>query len=267
MHIRKQLLSLFLVMGLMMSAVAGIAADQKEIRSDHFILSYAPETKRSQDIITAAERYYDSIAKELGYSRYDKFWTWDKRCHIYVYASRQEYQKATGAFAWAGGHANLKQRKIYTYVDASEEDFLKTTLPHEIAHLIFADFVGLSIGQALWLHEGIAMRAEQIRKEDLLRLGKKLFLQQKYIPLRTLVEIKQIPFSITSNEVAVFYAEALMVVSCLMDQYPMRCFISFCYDIRDKYPVEEAIRRNYSTYGIQTMNDLEQAIVKNARIL
>ena len=118
------------------------AQEWKELSGTHFIVYYMGEEEFARDALDAAEVYYDKIASDLGYQRYQEFWTWEGRCKIYIYPDHQSYVKAHGGQPeWSHGMALFKSRTILTY--AWHQNFLDLLLPHEIAHLVFRDFVGL----------------------------------------------------------------------------------------------------------------------------
>jgi len=118
-------------------------------KSAHFAVYYKDlgSTDYADDVLKYAERYYDNITEYLGFRRFE-FWTWEKQCKIYLYSTPKEYYDATGQPAWSGAAAYLKERTIRTFV--LREEFLETILPHEMAHLIFRDFVGFKGEVPLW---------------------------------------------------------------------------------------------------------------------
>ncbi|MFH1857143.1 MAG: hypothetical protein ABH836_08005 [Candidatus Omnitrophota bacterium] len=70
----------------------GNAGEWFEKKSTHFIIYYKED--RSSDylnaVVSATESYYTAILNSLGFYRFD-FWTWDNRCKIFLYVSRDNY--------------------------------------------------------------------------------------------------------------------------------------------------------------------------------
>ena len=138
------------------------ALDWNITKSTHFIVYYkaAPEDFIRQ-LIDKSEDYYNKIAQDLGFTRYD-FWTWDKRAKIYIYDNAADYRAATAQPAWSIGCAQVAQKIIQTFPYA--KGFFETVLPHEISHIIFREFIGLGNSAIpLWLEEGVASYQEKIR--------------------------------------------------------------------------------------------------------
>lgn len=72
---------------------------------------------------------------------------------IVVYKDASEFHRKTSAPSWSGGIA--VGNAIYTY----EGESMTRTLAHEIAHLIFHDYMG-GPGPLRWFNEGLAVYEE-----------------------------------------------------------------------------------------------------------
>ncbi|MEM4155647.1 MAG: hypothetical protein QXQ38_02855, partial [Archaeoglobaceae archaeon] len=134
--IRKFFLIAFFFLG-----ICTFAQNWQEKKGEHFIIYFSSlsEENFAKEVLDKAEKYYQEIAVDLGYPRYKEFWLWDKRVKIYIYPDQEAFLKATGQPSWSHGVAEYATKKISSFLGS--KDFLDSVLPHEIAHLIFRDFV------------------------------------------------------------------------------------------------------------------------------
>ncbi len=109
----KRLGLIFLCFFFYSAALVFSAQGWKEHRSRHFLVYYknAPEDfiKTVED---SAEDYYDTILKDLGFSR-DRAWTWDKRAQIYIYDNEKDYVDTAKQASWSSG-STLPTRRAST---------------------------------------------------------------------------------------------------------------------------------------------------------
>jgi len=196
-------------------------------KSQHFIIYYQGATAEYVDnLINSAEKYYNDIVDELGFRRFD-FWTWDERAKIYLYNSSEEYLNDTGRMAWSGAMVNIKKRTIKTFIN--QENFMQSILPHEMAHIIFREFIGLSIRLPLWLDEGVACSQEKVYLSERLLFAKHLVKSKMHIPIKRLSEISDYNLVVPK----VFYAEAASLVVFLLEGYDKEKFLDFSRRLRD----------------------------------
>lgn len=216
----------------------------REMKGDHFIIYHdAENSKQANQILRSAEGYYREIASQLGYSRRDKFWLWENRCKIYVYGSKEKFHETTMQPVWSSGFAVPEQRTIMSYVGA--QHFLDSVLPHELAHLIFRDFVGVGNREIpLWMDEGLAMSQEQSRREWFNQLVKKMISMQKWIHMQEIGAIRSLKGSST-EQAAIFYAQAQSMVRTLLSAGNPDKFVQLCRDLRDAKSLDEAFKSNY----------------------
>src|SRR3989338_28422 len=70
-------------------------------KSTHFIVHYQYAREDFiEDLIEQAEEYYDKMAEDLGFRRYN-FCLWNNRAKIYIYDDAASYQKKTGLPLWS----------------------------------------------------------------------------------------------------------------------------------------------------------------------
>ncbi|MFH0763890.1 MAG: peptidase MA family metallohydrolase [Candidatus Omnitrophota bacterium] len=224
-------------------AAAG-AEEWKEVKGEHFIIYYLEDEQFAREAARRAERYYDTIASDLGYSRYDNFWQWENRVKIYIYRTPEEFKEAAGIRSgWPQGLARYKEKEILSY--RWSEGFLGSLLPHEITHLVFRDFVGFKGEVPLWLEEGAAEREEESKRKEAAAIVRKLIKEKRHIPLPQLMrmDIRQE----SDPQVAVkFYAQATTLVNYLIEEYGGSRLTLFYRQLRDGKSVDEALSFVYT---------------------
>ena len=237
---------------------SAVADEWKELKSEHFLVYYLEDDKLADEVSQHAEKYYEKIALDLGYSRYDNFWQWEKRAKIYVYRDRDEFLKATGAQEWSTGFANYSKREIISY--AHNPKFLERLLPHELTHLIFRDFVGFKGEVPVWLDEGVAQWEEEDKRKMAVALLKGYISTSQIIPLSRLTQMN-IAQESNAEVSRKFYVEAVTLVGFLIEKYGESKFTLFCRQLRDGANINEAISFTYSD-SIQDMGELEKEWIK-----
>ena len=218
-------------------------------KSKHFIIYYkdAPRDYVSK-VAGYAERFYRSITDYLGFRRF-KFWTWDKRCRIYLYPSREEYLFSTGAASWSRGGVHVIRKEIITH--EGKEQFLDYVLPHEMGHIIFREVVGYDKKLPLWIDEAVAVLQEKDRNRYL-KVAKKIVEYGKYLPLEKLSQVK----NYKKIEPLIFYSQSASIIDFLLEEYGRGRFISFCRSLRDGDHWQEALLH---TYRFSNLEHLQQA--------
>lgn len=242
---------LFLALGL-----AGHAADTngwQETRSTHFIVRHTGDEPLARGVAERAEAYYSSIAADLGYTRYQKFWLWDNRVKILIYPTAQAFATACNAPAWAAGRASHERHEIATYRQ-SGPPFLADLLPHELSHLVLGDFIGRE-RIPLWLSEGFAQWEESRDHTPP---------NPSCLPLRfTLHELMaaDIRTDPDTTRVALFYTQSASLVGFLIRSHGGEAFGAFCRALRDGKPVEAALITAYPG-AYPSLDVLEQKWLK-----
>lgn len=231
-----------------------------EAKSDHFIIHYRNAPERFIDkLIDEAEYAYDRIAEDLGFQRYD-FWLWDNRAQIYVYDDAKDYQASTGLPSWSQGAAVYAKKIIYTFPD--QRNFFEKTLPHEMSHIIFREFVGFN-NQAvpLWLDEGVASLYDKSQRFTSKNIVKDAIKKGAFIELARLSNMNPLAMN-DKNSVDLFYAESINVVDYLMDKFGRDSFVLFCQTLRDKKDLDAAIRY---AYPFSDLSELEEGWKHNLK--
>jgi hypothetical protein len=230
-----------------------IDTDFQEKKSTHFIVYYKKgvDTDFIDDIIESAESYYDEIANNLGYHRYN-FWLWDDRAKIYIFKDKESYREETKQPEWSGGCALYQQKKLWTYPHAA--GFFDSILPHELGHIIFREFVGFGNNVPLWFEEGVASYEEKSKRYAAKSQVKEFIAQNKIFDMSELSSINK-PQDIYSNEVAqIFYAQAVSIVYFLINKFDNYRFSVFCKNLKEGMGFDQALDKAY--YSIKDSQDL-----------
>ena len=224
-----------------------------QLAGDHFIVYFTGDEKSAGEILSKSEIYYQRVASDLGYSRYSEFWTWDKRVKIYIYPDRDSFLKASHQPRWSEGMSDYKKKEILGY--AHSEGFTNGILPHEIAHLIFRDFVGFKGDVPLWLDEGVAQWAEPSKRKIAKDAARDLLIKGALFSVSDMIRL-DIRRVAGGDAVNIYYAEATSLVGFLIDQYGAGSFTDFCRQLRDGKSLEESLIFAYPA-RIKSIDELQ----------
>jgi len=219
------------------------------VKSEHFIIYYQEAPAGYADgIISKAEKYYFTILDKLGFMRFDRFWTWENRCRIYIYSKKKDYNEKTGQPEWSQASVNVKKRVISTFL--GQKDFEETLLAHEMGHLIFREYIGYNAQLPLWLDEGVACLQEPTAQACV--NSAKFFLgDSSFISLEVLSGMRAADI----KSPAVFYAEAAGAVDFLLKKYGREKFVDFCRKIKDNTYWLDALKDVYGFKDLNRMNE------------
>jgi hypothetical protein len=248
----------------------------REVKGDHFIVCFTEDEKFAKDALDKAEVYYRAIASDLGYPRYEEFWTWDKRVKVYIYPDQASFLEATHQPEWSIGVADYKNKHIASFV--LSKGFLDSLLPHEIAHLVFRDFVGFLGEVPLWLDEGVAQWEEKEKRLVMKRMIKDLYEKDSLLFLSDIAKINirsisdkgnvyiratrtkggkdGVVFLSSVNLVNTYYLQAVSLVGFLIEKHGSDNFAFFCRQLRDGKTMEEALQFSYPS-SIRSLSELE----------
>jgi hypothetical protein len=257
----KKLILFFLPFLSLTSFVFAQSQDWKTSKGTHFIVYYKNANEDFiSELMNKAESYYNRIADGLGFRRFD-FWIWDNRAKLYIYDDAQGYHSATGQPSWSLGSVLPKDKIIQTFVGAKE--FFDTTLPHEMGHIIFREFVGFdNPAIPIWLDEGVASFQEYSQLSIADSVVREAIKQNKLIKLGGLSGFDLRSF-LDQNSVNLFYSEALSIVNFLMKKFGQNNFVFFCQNLRDKRDLTTAIASSFPFKDIHELNDAWYKYLKN----
>lgn len=222
-------------------------------KSEHFIVYYknAP-VKYIDEIIVLAEHYYNEITHELGFTRFDNFWTWDARVKIYLYDTKSEYMNETKRSAWSGGHVNVITRELHTYLNM--DNFSDVILPHELGHIVFREFVGFKRKLPRWLDEAVVSYLEKDQRADRLMVAKAVVKTSYFMPLSQLSKA-QAGFDIMPQ---VFYAEAASIIEFLVATYGKEKLYEFLEKLRALRFDQDWFDAAREIYGFKSLWDMNE---------
>lgn len=246
-------------------ATSAHAEEWRESKGGHFVVYYGKDESFAGEVLNKAEAYYRNIASGLGYAKYSEFWIWDNRAKIYIYPDHESYLKATGQPAWSHGLADYKKKEIVSYVWS--EGFVESLLPHEMAHLIFRDFVRFAGQVPTWMDEGVAQWAEESKRDYMIGLVKDLLnndflitikdmmkIDLKYIKEKDVLYTREIitktggsgvVFLTGDKLIKAYYVEGFSIVSFLITKYGSIRFAQLCRELRDGKMLEDALKASY----------------------
>ena len=236
-----------------------------EQKGKHFIIEYvsSDDSLWAGEVLNRAENYYESIGRQLGFARYDNFWTWDARTRIFIFPDQEMFIKETKQPAWSNGVALrdrvlVEKKAIVTF--KQEDGFFNGVLPHEIAHLVLRDFVGVDKEIPQWFDEGMAQLQEDQKKSEARRLMKGLAKNGNFIPLPQLVTLN-IRQEKDSQKAAIFYLESISILDFLIQEYGSDAFAQLCHEMKDGKNFEDALRASYSSVA-GSLTELEEKWLK-----
>lgn len=274
---KLKILSIFpIIISIFLCMPVAIAQEWQELKSEHFIVYFTQDKNFAQDVLNKSEVYYQRIAADLGYARYSNFWTWDNRVKIYIHPDHASFIKATGQPQWSQGMADYRYKQIVSFVWS--KGFLESLLPHEMAHLIFRDFVGFKGEVPVWLDEGVAQWAEAPKRGYIKAMSKQLYQRDTIIPLSDMIklDIRKITdkdriyihstrtkdgeggilFLGGEDLINVYYLQAVSLVGFLIESYGALSFADFCRQLRDGRTLGDALRIAYPMH-ITSVEELE----------
>lgn len=257
----KAVLWLSLILFCFASVFGADSLSWKEEKGDHFIVYYSgSQSGFAKEVLYQAEKNYVGIARYFGYSRHSDFWTWENRVRIFIYPDLMSYKKATQMPSWSKGMANYTEKYIATYVES--DTFLEDILPHEIAHLIFRDFVGFRSDVPLWLDEGVAQWAELNKRQRIQELMQWYKKQGMAFSLADMmrIDIRQVAADKQQGNqfIHLYYTQAASVVAFLIERFGIEPFAVFCRSLRDRATLDEALKSAYpGRFG--NIDELENA--------
>jgi hypothetical protein len=230
-----------------------------EVKGEHFVVLVATkdDDPTAHDVLRAAEEDYDKVARQIGYARYSKFWTWDERVKIIIFPDQLSFTTITGQPAWSRGYAVrdsklLESRAIITF--KQEEGFLTNVLPHEIGHLILRDFMGFDRSIPLWFDEGVAQLQEAPNEQAHQGMAA-IARQGEAIPFALLDRI-DIRREKEPVKVAIFYAQSRYMLEFLIKNYGQEAFERLCREMKNGQSFETALKAAYAP-SIDSLGALE----------
>jgi hypothetical protein len=261
--VRRLAAGVLILLSLVRAAASDDGRDWQSIKGKHFIVHYWEGRAFARRVLRKAEAVYEQVGAEMGFSKYDDFWLWDRRVDIYVFPNKATFARATGAPVWAAGKASYTARMISTY--AGNEAFLETVLPHELAHLVFRDYVGFEGEIPLWLDEGVAQWFEASMRDRAEIVSRRLAKRGRLMGLDELMRL-DVRRVTDAGIAAEFYAQSVSLVGFLVTEYGSARFRKLCGHLKDGKTMDEALRFTYPD-SARSMAELEKAWRKHLGVV
>lgn len=240
-------LSLLLSLGRVSHALESIKWQVKD--STHFLVYYCEGNEEfAKGVSEKAEDYFNKITEDMGHTRYGNFWLWERRCRVYIYSDQRQYMIFTGSPGWSAACADYKKRKIRTF--QGSPNFLASSLPHELTHIIFREAAGLGRNVPLWLDEGIAQYEEKGKIEWSNKIMKEAIKERQYIPAEIIMKVDSRALMSNSPELAeLFYAQSISMIGYLINKRTSARFANLCYHLKSEKSLDDALKFAYFSYN------------------
>jgi len=236
---------------------SAFAKEWKEYKRQHFIVYYK---NAPFDFVETVEetsgQYYLKITENMGFTRY-KGWNWDERAKIYIYDNAEDYVVTGKQAGWSHGVSSPRDKVIRTYPSA--HGFFDSTLPHELGHIIFREFIGFKARIPSWFEEGVAMHQEKARRWGAHDTVRKAIADGTFKSLNEL-SITSLRRTTNRDLINLFYAESASVVNFLINEYGKQRFVRLCRKLKDGDRFSWALDSVYVRF--KNIDDLNKAWVK-----
>ncbi len=231
------------------SPYQGLDPGYKTEETVHFALK-AYSSASASHYAGLCEENYTRIMQDLGLYSFVPA----RPYNVVIYQDAAEYHKKTGQPDWSGGAAYGNALLLY------EGEGLQATIGHEMTHLVFNEFMGLSQSSGLrWLNEGVAVyeesRSNQVsasfyagRVADAVRPNP--------IPFSQMINL--VPQSESQRNVDRWYAQAGSVAGFMIRQGGSFSFSLFLSKLRDGASVDRALEDTYAGLW-KNISDVERA--------
>ena len=253
MNVFYKFLVLFVCLMLCREAAAG-QDKWNEYKSAHFLIYYRSiPLDFIKTVESAAEDSYQEIAKGFGFRR-EESWVSENRAKIYIYQDANDYTTSGAQYQWSHGAAFAAEKTIRTFPAA--HGFFDSTLPHEMGHIIFREFIGLEPDVPLWFEEGVAMYQEKARRFGANTAVKAAVENGEFIALKELTNMRLYSDS-DPKMLELFYAESASIVYYMISELGEFNFVRFCRALKDGKSFGDALEGVYVRF--RNLDDLNRA--------
>lgn len=231
------------------SPYKGLDPGYKSQETAHFVVQ-AYTSAGAAHYSALCEENYTRIMQDLGLYSFVPA----RPYNVVVYRDAAEFHAKTGQPEWSGGAAYGNALLLF------EGDGLGATMAHEMTHLVFNEFMGLSqAAQLRWLNEGVAVyeetRSDQVSAAAYAgRVSGTV--AQNPIPFSQMTNLA--PQNESQRNVDRWYAQVGSVVGFLVRQGGSFSFSLFLGRLRDGASVDKALDDTYNGLW-KKLPDLEKA--------
>lgn len=227
----------------------GLDPGYKTEETAHFRLD-AYSSEAAARYAALCEENYSRIMQDLGIYSFVPA----RPYNVSVYKDAAEYRRKTGQPEWSGGAAYGNALLLY------ESQGIRPSMAHEMTHLVFNEYMGLSqAAQLRWLNEGVAVY-EESRSNPL----SSAFYAQRVneavspnpVPFSQMVNLA--PMGESLNTVDRWYAQVGSVAGFMIRTGGSFNFSLFLSKLRDGASVDQALESAYP--GVwKKLSDVEKS--------
>jgi len=247
-------LSLILIIGSCPLLFADETDTWQSMRGQDFEIFYKSNVPEDfvQTTMDTAEDEFKRVADNLGL--FEKYWSMKDRIKIYIYNDHKDYVTNGGQAVWSHGAAFAQAKTIKAYPEIA--GFFDTTLPHELGHIVFRDYIGFEAAVPLWFEEGVAIYQEKAKRLGADAVVKTAIENGQFIPLMRLSDMRL--YKNTNGQIVdLFYSESASIVYYMITELGEHEFNLLCDELKNNVPFAEALHKVYLRF--HTINDLNQA--------
>jgi hypothetical protein len=256
----KKILCCAVLFSLFLQHVAAMQTGWNKKESRHFIVYYRNAEKSFvKKVIKESEKNYRDIVKSLSLGSSGQ-WTHDDRAKIYIFDDRQQFHSNTSQPEWSDGSSIQRFKTIFSFLGAKK--FFDTVLPHEIAHIVFREYVGFGNRNVpAWLEEGLASYHERIDRSRADEIFKDPRERDSFIRFQELSKIRSRSLR-DDPDVDIFFAQSLSIVNFLLTEFGKKRFRIFCRGLKEGMDMDKSLAAAYSFKEISELEEAWQAYLK-----
>jgi tetratricopeptide (TPR) repeat protein len=218
------------------------------IETEHFTVHHRNHAVGSE-VARVAEATYQRLHTLLGLKTH-----WYRRCEIYIFPRKAEFDAISGRHAWMGGRHRivssggaLAEHRIDTY--QTQPRLAQTVIPHEIGHAMLAHRLLYRGSLPLWLNEGFAIWVEpEFVHQYYGRLVRHAVESGSALSVNDVVRAAEYP---VEDRVKLFYAQSYSIAKALIDAGGLEKFLSFAAELAlSNESLGALLKRHYNLNGI-----------------
>ena len=231
------------------SPFEGLDPGYKNHETAHFAVQ-AYSSDSAANYASLCEENYTRIMQDLGLYSFVPA----RPYNVVIYRDAEEFHRKTKQPDWSGGAAYGNALLLY------EGKTLKATIGHEMTHLVFNEFMGLSQAESLrWLNEGAAVYEESRSNQTSAAFyseGLRLGIAPNPIPFSQMVNL--VPQSESLRGVDRWYTQVGSVTGFMIKQGGSFSFSIFLSKLKDGAAMDKALAETYTGMW-KTLADVEKS--------
>ncbi|HVE13239.1 MAG TPA: hypothetical protein VNI01_07590 [Elusimicrobiota bacterium] len=211
----------------------GLDPGAKTVSSLHFE-THAYGVDGAQKTSELAEQLYTKVMGDTGLYSFVPRGLYQ----LNVYSNAEEYLKKSAMPSWSGGVS--AGNAIYSY----DSPQLPGVLAHEMTHLIFFEYMGVSRAEHRWVNEGLAVYEEQeaarVQGRAPINFNAPI---QRPLPFERMIQLA--PLTEDQASAAAWYAQAVSVVRFMVERGGHVGMGQFLAALRDGRTADEAVKAGF----------------------